>query len=291
MRLLLLCLAAVAVALEDSPETKNVKGQDVEGLASAVVKAAKSDFSGIPSTETVVSKIVPNAPPAELANGDGDLSVVGACEADVEALCLKVPPGEGRIAACLTKRMKNEHNGNVIGRKVSKGCRKEVSAFYKDRSKSINKNLQLATACKGDVEKFCGDAKKEDGAITACLRSHHKKLAPICQVHIFKSMLSGAFDLRTDVKLWKACSSDAGRLCSDVPKGNGNIQSCLVRDLRPVGIMFLSCSIVHSFSVCSLTGVLRTSSNENSRWLCTSDVTKAVDYSDNSFCCMMWPSR
>ena len=227
-RLLLLFLAAVAVAAEDSPGKTDVKEQDAEGLAKVVVTAARSDFDGTPFKEKVVSKIVKNAPAAELANGDGDLSVVGACEADVEALCLKVPPGEGRIATCLTKRMKNEDNGNVTGRKVSKGCRKEVSAFYKDRSRSINKNLQLATACKADVEKFCKDTKNEDGAITACLRSHYKKLVPTCQVHMFKSMLSGAFDLRTDVQLWKACSSDAGRLCSDVPKGKGNIQSCLV---------------------------------------------------------------
>ena len=92
-RLLLLCLAAVAVAAEDSPGKKDVKEQDAEGLASVVVTAAQSDLDGTPYKETVVSKIVANAPPAELANGDGDLSVVGACEADVETLCLKVPPG------------------------------------------------------------------------------------------------------------------------------------------------------------------------------------------------------
>lgn len=224
--LLLLCLAVVAVASDDAA-TSDVKGQDVEGLASAVVQAAQADWEGKTTNDTVVSKIVPNAPPAELANGDGDLSVIGECEADIEGLCLKVPPGEGRLAACLTTRMKNEDNGNVTGRKVSKDCRKQVAAFYQDRSKSINKNLQLATACKADVKKFCNATKQEEGAVTACLRSHQKKLAPSCQLQIFKSMLRGAFDLRTDVQLTKACTSDADRLCSDVPKGKGRLQSCL----------------------------------------------------------------
>lgn len=231
-RLLLLCLAAVAVAGKDGAKEESPRAQDAEGLASAVINAAKSDWGGNKSNDTVVSTIVPNAPPAELANGDGDLSVEGACEADIEGLCLKIPPGEGRLAECLTTRMKNEDNGNVTGRKVSKGCRKEVFAFYQDRSKSINKNLQLATACKGDVEKFCKDTPTEEGAITACLRSHQKKLVPTCQVQIFKSMLSGAFDMRTDVMLSKACAPDAKRLCSDVPKGKGRLQSCLVRLLR-----------------------------------------------------------
>lgn len=227
--LLLLCLTVVAVAGDNGAEKKDVEEQDAEGLASAVLQAARKDWHKEPNNgQPVVSKIVPNAPPAELANGDGDISVLGACEADVESLCLKVPPGEARLAECLTTRMKNEDNGNVTGRKVSRACRKEVFAFYEDRSKNINKNLQLATACKGDVKKFCQDAKQEDGGITACLRSHQKKLSPTCQMQILKSMMGGAFNLRTDAQLSKACSSDADRLCSDVPQGKGRIQSCLV---------------------------------------------------------------
>lgn len=229
MRLLLLFLAAVAtVAGDNSAGKKHVKGQDEEGLASQVFHAMHSDVEGKPNDETVVSEIVPGAPPAELPNGHGDLSVLGACEADIEGLCLHVPPGEGRMATCLTNHMKDEENGNVTGRKVSKGCREEISAFYEDRSKSINKNLQLATACKGDVQKFCKDTKQEAGAITACLRSHQKKLSPNCKVQMFKAMMDAAFDLRTDVQLSKACSSDAEKLCSDVPKGKGQLQTCLV---------------------------------------------------------------
>jgi hypothetical protein len=241
--LLLLCLALVAVAKENGTETvHDNNNQDAEGLASAVIAAAKADWKGNPTKEAVVSEIITNAPPAELANGHGDISAEGPCESDIEAFCLRTPPGEGRWAECLSTHMVNEDNGNVTGRKVSKRCRKAISAFYADRSRSINKNLQLATACKRDAEKFCKDIKREDGAVTACLRSHRKKLAPACQVQIFKTMLAGAYDLRTDVQLNAACASDADRLCSDTPKGKGRIQECLVCCLRSL------CAVAGCFS-------------------------------------------
>jgi golgi apparatus protein 1 len=173
---------------------------------------------------------VKEAPPAELLNGDGDVSTTGACEADIDALCVGLPPGEGRLASCLTKRMKDEANGNVVGRKVTRKCKEEVADYFFDRSKNINKNLQLASACTADISKLCTDLPKnpEEGAVFACLRKRRKKLSPSCSISLVKAMIAAAQDFRADPAVAKACSVYADKLCSDVPKGRGRVQACLV---------------------------------------------------------------
>lgn len=39
----------------------------------------------------------------------------GACASDVKAFCKDVSPGEGRVAACITKRLRDQKQGNVQG--------------------------------------------------------------------------------------------------------------------------------------------------------------------------------
>ncbi len=39
----------------------------------------------------------------------------GACAPDIKTFCKDVSAGEGRVAACLDKRMKEQKQGNVAG--------------------------------------------------------------------------------------------------------------------------------------------------------------------------------
>ena len=43
----------------------------------------------------------------------------GACAADVKASCKESMPGEGRIAFCLTTRIRAMAKGNVVGKRIS----------------------------------------------------------------------------------------------------------------------------------------------------------------------------
>lgn len=42
----------------------------------------------------------------------------GACASDIKAFCKDTAPGEGRLAACLTKRVRAQRQGNVEGASV-----------------------------------------------------------------------------------------------------------------------------------------------------------------------------
>lgn len=39
----------------------------------------------------------------------------GPCKADAKAFCKDVSPGDGRLAMCLTKRIKQAQQGNIAG--------------------------------------------------------------------------------------------------------------------------------------------------------------------------------
>ena len=67
----------------------------------------------------------------------------GACKADIKGFCADVSPGEGRVVACLSKRLRMQKQGNTAGRAVSDKCVADLVAFKIDRSTNINKDLAL----------------------------------------------------------------------------------------------------------------------------------------------------
>lgn len=203
---------------------------DEDKLAKDVIEASKAQKNKSATIKPVVSSVVVEAPGATLQNGDGDISTTGTCEADIDALCSDVPPGESRLATCITTRLRNENRGNVSGRKVAQACRLELQHFYADRAKNINLNLGLAMACKEDVRTLCSNqGDKGEGAVLACLRRNRSKVSKSCHVKVIKAMVSAAVDFRADPQLARQCSDDAERLCPDVPYGQGRKQACLVR--------------------------------------------------------------
>lgn len=205
-------------------------------LVKDVIDASQAQKKKSAATSAVDSDVVKEAPGATLQNGNGDISTTGTCEADIDALCAGVPPGEGRLATCITTRLRNEDRGNVSGRKVAQACRMELRNFYADRSKNINLNLGLAMACKEDVGTLCSNqGDRGEGAVLACLRRYRSKLSKSCYLKVLKAMVSAAVDFRADPQLARKCSDDAERLCPDVPYGQGRKQGCLVRLLHPCG--------------------------------------------------------
>ncbi|GAX77303.1 hypothetical protein CEUSTIGMA_g4749.t1 [Chlamydomonas eustigma] len=174
------------------------------------------------------SEIIKSAGAANLANGNGDVSPAGACAGDVKAFCKDVGPGEGRIASCLTKRIRAQKQGNVVGRKVSNKCSNELALFKIDRSSNINKDVPLARACKDDVEKLCkGISDETPGSILGCLRDNKNKIGGKCKTEVFRTQQEVSEDYRLDYKLYNLCKDDVKNLCADVEPGDNREVECL----------------------------------------------------------------
>jgi len=91
-----------------------------------------------------------------------------ACGPDVERLCKGVPPGEGRILACL-----EEHRDEI-----SPICLERARAEI-DKVRSKIQNWQQA--CGADVQKHCKGVPPGQGRILNCLRQHSGQVSPACR--------------------------------------------------------------------------------------------------------------
>jgi Golgi apparatus protein 1 len=126
-----------------------------------------------------------------------------ACKADVEKLCQGIPPGGGRIMACLKA---NEA-------KVSAKCKQEVAA--------VAAAVQyVGEACQDDVMKFCAKAPRGQGSVAKCLAGHVDALQPECR-ELVQALQVKANEFK------KACGGDVEKLCKGIPPGQGRLLSCL----------------------------------------------------------------
>ena len=93
----------------------------------------------------------------------------------------------------------------------------------------------LMQACAPEVARFCGDVRRGNGRITACLASRRDALGPGCRPEIetttasrlvpayARAVLSRGFR----AELPPACAAVADRFCPGVPIGDGRIFACL----------------------------------------------------------------
>ena len=126
-----------------------------------------------------------------------------ACRADVERLCPGIPPGSGRITACL-KAMQAD---------VSKACKAELATVAR-------KVKEVGAACADDVRSWCADVKPGQGDVLRCLAANESSLAPAC-----RDVLPGAKEKAAEFR--KACSKDAKAFCKGIRPGEGRILACL----------------------------------------------------------------
>lgn len=207
------------------------EGLDADLKAKVEQAEEAQEFRDDTST-TVEAQVIKEAPKAVLANGDGDISTIGACAGEIDTFCKDVKPGENRLADCLTKQQDEEAKGNIEGKKLSEDCKTELAEFRADEATNINKNLPLAVACQNDAATLCADSDSKDpGAVLACLREFKAELSKACADEVFKTQVEGARDFRADADLYDSCQPDAAALCADVKPGEGRVQNCL-RDHR-----------------------------------------------------------
>jgi hypothetical protein len=125
------------------------------------------------------------------------------CKVDANNKCKNIPPGGGRIIACL-----KAHETDL-----SLPCKEKLAA-------GDAKMEKIKQACQPDAEKFCKGIKPGDGRIAACLKSHESELAPACQKLVARVGTAAR-------EVHEACKSDVEKLCQGIQPGGGRILACL----------------------------------------------------------------
>jgi hypothetical protein len=133
----------------------------------------------------------------------GSARAEDACKADVERLCAGIPPGGGRLSACLKA---NEAQ-------LSPGCKAQRAAV----SQTVK---EIGAACEDDIQNLCPDVKPGQGNVLRCLRQNLFSVTPRCA-----ELVRGAQEKVADFE--KACGQDARRLCKGIKPGQGRILACL----------------------------------------------------------------
>jgi hypothetical protein len=103
--------------------------------------------------------------------------------------------------------------------------------------------LGLPTAARGDllercapeIGRDCADVVEGRGRIAACLIGERERLSPACRPEVERAGrglfvprgVRAVIDPGFRADLPAACDGDAGRFCTDVPRGDGRIFACL----------------------------------------------------------------
>jgi hypothetical protein len=125
------------------------------------------------------------------------------CRIDAQNLCKNIPPGGGRIIACL-----KAHETSL-----ALPCKQKLAA-------GDAKIEKIKAACWPDAGKFCQGIRPGEGRIAACLKSHESELAPVCQKLVDR--------VGTVVReVHEACKGDVEKLCQGIRPGGGRILACL----------------------------------------------------------------
>jgi hypothetical protein len=125
------------------------------------------------------------------------------CKVDANNQCKNIPPGGGRLIACL-----KAHETDL-----SLPCKEKLAAGNAKMEK-------IKQACQPDAEKFCKRIKPGDGRIAACLKSHESELAPSCQKLVARVETAAR-------EVHVACRNDVEALCQGIQPGGGRILACL----------------------------------------------------------------
>jgi len=98
-------------------------------------------------------------------------SIKKDCNKELTTFCKGVPPGEGRVLACLY----------AFEDKVSDKCIQAVYDAAVQLEQAVAALKFAASQCKTDLQKFCADVKPGEGRGLACLNKHDKDVSQTCK--------------------------------------------------------------------------------------------------------------
>jgi hypothetical protein len=92
------------------------------------------------------------------------------CQADIDAFCKDVTPGEGRVLSCL-----GSHED-----KLSARCTYSLFDANAQLERFAAAIAYVGFECKADLQKYCGTTEIGDGKLAKCLEANAATLAPGC---------------------------------------------------------------------------------------------------------------
>lgn len=87
--------------------------------------------------------------------------------------------------------------------------------------------LQVATACKAELQSFCSGVTAGGGRKLACLYAYGDKLNLPCERALYDASIELERALAAVRAAAQACSGDIGRYCGKVVPGQGRVALCL----------------------------------------------------------------
>jgi PRC-barrel domain len=147
-------------------------------------------------------------------------AIEGACAADLDDLCGKVTPGEGRVAMCM-----RAHEDQL-----SSGCQSTLRRIAERLRNNVDR---VAEACWGEIKAQCGDA----GKIGQCLERKRGSLSSTCQTIV--GAVERRLQDRTPVVGMSVYSSDnknIGQVVEIVRGPDDKVQSIQVDIGRVLGL-------------------------------------------------------
>lgn len=158
----------------------------------------------------------------EVTDFGNDVILAEACRQDVDELCAKVEPGDGRIHECL--RSKRE--------KLSMACRKEELALEIQEAQNFELRPSLKRACAEERSVFCKDVRTGGARVFRCLVSSLGKadFGDVCKSEVMRKLQRRQQNWKLDVNLRRACRDDADRICADVDHDadHAEVTRCLI---------------------------------------------------------------
>jgi Golgi apparatus protein 1 len=145
------------------------------------------------------------------------------CAEDVDNLCPRVTPGEGRILLCM-----QAHED-----RLSRGCQIALYRASRGLENALDRVQRIADACWNDIQAQCGDA----GGIGQCLIQKRQQLSDSCQAAVgaVRNVL-GALPIVKGLPAYAADNQSLGNVVDVVRGPDGKIQSVQIEVGRFLGI-------------------------------------------------------
>ncbi len=100
--------------------------------------------------------------------------VMKACDAEIQAYCSQVSPGEGRLLACFYAH----------GDKLSGQCEYALYDAAAQLEQFAAAVTYVAQACHADLLEYCGDVQMGEGRVGTCLVEHKAQVSDECRTAI-----------------------------------------------------------------------------------------------------------
>jgi len=117
-------------------------------------------------------------------------------------------------------------------------CMKEMFDMRESLMQDYNISPELVKACQSEINEFC-EGLEPDGESVHCLmeaakdKHNRNKFSSECRaaVDTLLKVANPGQDIRLDPPLMRACGEVVIAACGDLPKGEGNIMTCLLDNL------------------------------------------------------------